>query len=58
VRLTVDDDGELQGRAGTGYGLVGMTERASLLGGTLDAGPGQERGWTVVAVLPRTGAVA
>lgn len=58
VRLTVVDDGELQGRAGTGYGLVGMTERASLLGGTLDAGPGQERGWTVVAVLPRTGAVA
>lgn len=58
VRLTVVDDGELQGRVGTGYGLVGMTERASLLGGTLDAGPGQERGWTVVAVLPRTGAVA
>ena len=58
VRLTVVDDGELQGRAGTGYGLVGMTERASLLGGTLDAGPGQERGWSVVAVLPRTGAVA
>jgi signal transduction histidine kinase len=58
VRLTVDDDGELQGRSGTGYGLVGMTERASLLGGTLDAGPGAERGWTVVAVLPRTGAVA
>ena len=58
VRLTVVDDGELQGRAGTGYGLVGMTERASLLGGTLDAGPGAERGWTVVAVLPRTGAVA
>ncbi|MDQ0374108.1 sensor histidine kinase [Cellulomonas humilata] len=58
VRLTVVDDGELQGRTGTGYGLVGMTERASLLGGTLDAGPGAERGWTVVAVLPRTGAVA
>lgn len=58
VRLTVADDGELQGRVGTGYGLVGMSERASLLGGTLDAGPGQERGWTVVAVLPRTGAAA
>lgn len=58
VRLAVVDDGELQGRVGTGYGLVGMTERASLLGGTLDAGPGQERGWTVVAVLPRTGEVA
>jgi len=58
VRLTVVDDGELQGRAGTGYGLVGMAERATLLGGTLDAGPGPERGWTVVAVLPRTGTVA
>ncbi|WP_456789559.1 sensor histidine kinase [Cellulomonas sp. P5_C5] len=58
VRLTVVDDGELQGRVGTGYGLVGMTERASLLGGTLDAGPGPEGGWTVVAVLPRTGAAA
>ena len=58
VRLTVVDDGELQGRAGTGYGLVGMAERATLLGGTLDAGPGPERGWTVVAVLPRTGMVA
>ncbi|KQR10581.1 hypothetical protein ASF78_16485 [Cellulomonas sp. Leaf334] len=58
VRLTVVDDGELQGRVGTGYGLVGMTERAALLGGTLEAGPGPERGWTVVAVLPRTGEVA
>ncbi|WP_146930562.1 sensor histidine kinase [Cellulomonas xylanilytica] len=58
VRLTVVDDGELHGRSGTGYGLVGMAERASLLGGTLEAGPGQERGWTVVAVLPRTGEVA
>ncbi|KQT01131.1 sensor histidine kinase [Cellulomonas sp. Leaf395] len=58
VRLTVVDDGDLQGRAGTGYGLVGMAERAALLGGTLDAGPGPERGWTVVAVLPRTGTFA
>ena len=58
VRLTVVDDGDLQGRAGTGYGLVGMAERATLLGGTLDAGPGPERGWTVVAVLPRTGTFA
>ncbi|NUU18628.1 sensor histidine kinase [Cellulomonas humilata] len=58
VRLTVADDGELQGRGGTGYGIVGMTERATLLGGTLDAGPGPERGWTVAAVLPRAGAAA
>ena len=57
VRLTVVDDGEIQARTGTGYGLVGMSERAALLGGTLAAGPGTDRGWTVAAVLPREGAV-
>jgi signal transduction histidine kinase len=58
VRLTVRDDGET-GPAGSdpssGYGLAGMTERAALLGGTLEAGPGRGRGWTVTAVLPRNG---
>ena len=57
VRLTVSDDGEpgsaVSGLAG--YGLVGMKERATLLGGSFEAGPGPERGWTVDAVLPRTG---
>ncbi|MEU7568203.1 sensor histidine kinase [Streptomyces fradiae] len=56
VRLTVDDDGSAAGgRAPGGYGLVGMRERASLLGGTFHAGPAAERGWRVEAVLPRTG---
>ena len=57
VRLTIDDDGSsvAGGRAGAGYGLVGMQERASLLGGTFDAGPTVERGWRVEAILPRTG---
>ena len=54
VQLAVSDDG---GRTTTanppGYGLVGMTERVTLLGGTLQAGPGPERGWRVHAVLPR-----
>ncbi|MHA7283989.1 sensor histidine kinase [Arthrobacter sp. TMS2-4] len=56
VRLTIDDDGSsgAGGRAPAGFGLVGMRERASLLGGTFDAGPA-ERGWRVEAVLPRTG---
>lgn len=56
VRLTVMDDGEptSAGRAGWGYGIVGMTERAALLGGTLEAGPVAGRGWRVAAVLPRT----
>ncbi len=35
------DDGEIGSSAGNapGYGIVGMTERATLLGGTLTAGP-------------------
>jgi signal transduction histidine kinase len=58
LRLTVADDGEpgVNGRAVPGYGIVGMTERVTLLGGSLEAGPGPDRGWTVRAVLPRTGA--
>lgn len=56
VRLTIDDDGSAAGgRAPAGYGLVGMRERASLLGGTFAAGPAAERGWRVEAVLPRNG---
>ena len=56
VHLTVIDDGEPgpAARNLAGYGLVGMTERATLLGGSFEAGPGPERGWTVDAVLPRT----
>ncbi|MCE5287981.1 MAG: histidine kinase [Nocardiaceae bacterium] len=56
VRLTIDDDGSAAGaRAPEGYGLVGMAERAALLGGTFHAGPAADRGWRVEAVLPRTG---
>ena len=57
VRLTVDDDGSsgIASRAPAGYGLVGMRERATLLGGTFHAGPTAGRGWRVEANLPRTG---
>jgi signal transduction histidine kinase len=55
VQLRVSDDGALGPRRTGGYGLVGMSERAGLLGGTCQAGPNAERGWTVTAVLPRTG---
>jgi signal transduction histidine kinase len=55
VRLTVSDDGRPGTSGQPGYGLMGMTERATLLGGTLDAGP-TETGWAVTAVLPREGA--
>jgi signal transduction histidine kinase len=56
VRMTVHDDGDpgpFDPRTATGFGLVGMAERAKLLGGTLEAGPTRNRGWTVTAVLPR-----
>jgi signal transduction histidine kinase len=58
VRLTVNDDGDPSSTArnSLGFGLVGMTERAMLLGGSFEAGPSPDRGWTVEAVLPRTGA--
>ena len=57
VHLSVVDDGasDPSGRSPSGYGLIGMAERAALLGGTLEAGPGRDRGWTVDAVLPRSG---
>jgi signal transduction histidine kinase len=58
VRLTVSDDGApVASAAGpSGFGLVGMTERITLLGGTLLAGPNPDRGWSVRVVLPRRGA--
>jgi signal transduction histidine kinase len=54
VRLDVRDDGAPV-PAGTppGYGLLGMAERAALLGGTCTAGPAEGGGWTVTATLPR-----
>ena len=56
ILLTIDDDGSAAGGRGpAGYGLVGMRDRAALLGGTFHAGPAAERGWRVEAVLPRTG---
>jgi len=60
VRLRVSDDGEAGPRTtgAAGYGLVGMIERAGLLGGTCEAGPDPGRGWTVTAVLPRNGSPA
>lgn len=55
VRVTVEDDGTpaVGGRSPAGYGLIGMEERATLLGGTFQAGPVDGHGWRVEATLPR-----
>lgn len=54
VRLRVSDDGQAERVPAPepGFGLLGMAERAHLLGGTLLAGPAPEGGWVVEAVLP------
>ena len=55
VEVRVADDGgqpgERSGERG-GFGLTGLEERATALGGTLTAGPSPEGGWEVRAVLP------
>jgi signal transduction histidine kinase len=59
VLLTILDDGEHNGAPGIGgYGLIGMAERAKLLGGTLDAGRAPGGGWQISAELPRRAVVS
>jgi signal transduction histidine kinase len=61
LRLVVDDDGRGEvtaARSRSGFGLVGMTERAHLLGGTLHAGPKRPHGWRVEATIPLDGVTA
>jgi signal transduction histidine kinase len=54
LRLRVTDDGRIDPArsASHGFGLLGMTERVQLLGGTFRAGPAPEGGWAVDAELP------
>ncbi|MFJ3828895.1 sensor histidine kinase [Streptomyces sp. NPDC090046] len=54
LELRVDDDGPATGGVsdGSGNGLVGMRERASALGGSVEAGPQADGGFRVVAGLP------
>jgi signal transduction histidine kinase len=53
VSIEVLDDGHPGSiLPGSGHGIVGMRERALLLGGNVDAGPGPGGGFRVVAHIP------
>ena len=62
ITVFVDDEGVVgagsvrppgASSAGSGHGLVGMQERLSAIGGTLDAGPRRPGpGWRVHASIP------
>ncbi|WP_231618610.1 sensor histidine kinase [Nonomuraea sp. SBT364] len=57
IMIRVEDDGPgAVFTEGSGYGLQGMRERATALGGRLDAGPRPQGGFQVVAELPLNGA--
>ena len=53
VRLSVENahPGPIRSSRSDGLGIAGMRERASLVGGTLNAGP-CGTGWSIVAELP------
>ncbi|AVV40703.1 two-component sensor histidine kinase [Streptomyces sp. P3] len=57
LRVTVRDNGHggtpiPHAARGGGFGIVGLTERVTALGGQLRTGPRTERGWEVMALLP------
>jgi signal transduction histidine kinase len=62
LRIEVSDTGggpsALPLAGATGHGIIGMRERASSVGGTLEAGPGPAGGYRVTALLPADGRLA
>jgi signal transduction histidine kinase len=56
IELEILDDGSPDGvgarDAPAGRGIIGMRERATMYGGTLDAHPGPDRGYVVRARIP------
>ncbi|MBG6056497.1 signal transduction histidine kinase [Salinibacterium sp. CAN_S4] len=56
VHVAVRDDGTPGPVGAPGYGIAGMVERASLLGGVCTAGRSPAGGWNVTAELPWRGA--
>ena len=59
VEVEVSDDGygtASAAGAGTGMGIVGMRERVTAIGGTLEAGPKSRGGYLVRATMPTASA--
>ncbi|MFE9400656.1 sensor histidine kinase [Streptomyces sp. NPDC006530] len=54
LTVTVTDDGRGPAATGSGFGILGMRERARSVGGTLNAGPHPDGGFHVTAHLPLT----
>lgn len=57
VLVVIEDDGPFEERErepGSGNGIRGMIERAQAVGGSMEVGPGAERGWRVEGRLPLT----
>ncbi|KAB7846365.1 sensor histidine kinase [Streptomyces mobaraensis] len=54
VRSAAGTPSEAAGLGG-GYGLIGLTERVTALGGRLEYGPTDEGGWRVAATVPGAG---
>lgn len=53
LRVRNDPSPSMAATSGSGLGLIGMRERAELVGATVEYGPTLERGWEVRMRLPR-----